>query len=174
MMRRPAMLGDRSGSAAAEMALVLPLLLTIMIGSVELGHFMYNEHLLAKAVRDGARYAARQGFANYDCSGEPSITVRDNTRELVQTMLLSGGSDRMVNWAAASIDVTEDCYATATGLSNTAQNMSGIYDELSLGGAPVVTVSASVPYVPVIGAPFGFSGVGINLNASQEAAVTGI
>lgn len=173
MMRGVRLMRDRRGAAAAEMALVMPLLLVIMIGSVELGHFMYNEHILAKAVRDGARYAARQGFANYDCSGEPSATVRDNTRELVQTMVLSGGADRMVNLAATTIDVQERCVASATGLSST-ENMSGIYDELALGGAPVVRVSATVPYTPVIGAPFGFSGVGLNLNASQEAAVMGI
>jgi len=163
-----------SGAAAAEMALVMPLLLTILIGSVELGHYFYNEHILSKAVRDGARYAARQGFTNYDCSGEPSAAVRDNTRELVQTSLLSGGTDRMANWAAATINVTETCAATATDMSNSTENMSGIYDELSLGGAPIVRVSATVPYTPVIGAPFGFSGVGFNLRANQEAAVMGI
>lgn len=172
-MRVLALLLDRRGSAAAEMALVMPLLLVIMIGSVELGHFMYSEHILTKAVRDGARYAARQGFTNYDCSGETSTAVRDNTRELVQTMLLSGGDDRMVNWAATTIQVTETCKSTASGISST-ENMSGIYDELSLGGAPIVTVSATVPYSPVIGAPFGFSGGGLNLNARQEAAVMGI
>lgn len=156
------------------MALVAPLLCVIMIGSVELGHFMYNEHILAKAVRDGARYAARQGFANYDCSGEPSATVRDNTRELVQTSLLAGGADRMANWAATTISVTETCRASATSIANTTENMSGIYDELSLAGAPVVIVSATVPYESVIGAPFGFSSVGLNLNARQESAVMGI
>ena len=156
------------------MALAIPLLLVIMIGSVELGHFMYNEHILAKAVRDGARYAARQGFANFDCSGEPSASVRDQTRNLVRTMLLSGGSDRMVNWAATTISVQETCRASATNLSNTTETMSGIYDDLALAGAPVVIVSATVPYTPVIGAPFGFAGVGLNLNASQEAAVMGI
>jgi Flp pilus assembly protein TadG len=165
---------NESGAAAAEMALVMPLLLTILIGSVELGHYFYNEHILVKAVRDGARYAARQGFSNYDCSGEPNTTVRDNTRELVQTSLLSGGTDRIVNWADATITVTETCEATATDMSNSTEAMIGIYDELSLGGAPIVRVSATIPYTPVIGAPFGFSGVGINLNASQEAAVMGI
>ncbi|HYC95781.1 MAG TPA: TadE/TadG family type IV pilus assembly protein [Sphingomicrobium sp.] len=173
-MRFLAIFRDRRGAAAAEMALVAPLLCAILIGSVELGHFMYNEHILAKSVRDGARYAARQSFANYDCSGEPSTTVRDNTRELVQTMLLSGGDDRMVNWAATTITVHERCVSTVTGTSNITENVSGIYDELALGGAPVVTVSATVPYSPVIGAAFGFSGVGLNLNASQQAAVMGI
>lgn len=174
-MTRPLrLIRDRGGSAAAELALVMPLLLVVLIGSVELGHFMYNEHILTKAVRDGARYAARQGFANYDCSGEPSATVRDNTRELVQTMLLTGGDDRMINWAASTISVSEVCRASATTIGNTTENMSGIYDELALAGAPVVTVSATVPYSPVIGAPFGFSGVGFSLNARQEAAVMGI
>jgi Flp pilus assembly pilin Flp len=175
MMRLLPPFRDRRGAAAAEMALVMPLLLVIMIGSVELGSYFYNEHILVKAVRDGARYAARQGFANYDCSGEPSVTVRDNTRELVQTMLLSGGTDRLANWdGAATIDIQERCVATATDLSNSTENMIGIYDELSLGGAPIVRVSATVPYTPVIGVPFGFSGAGFNLNASQEAAVMGI
>jgi len=174
MMRRLLPFRDRRGSAAAEMALVTPLLLVIMIGSVELGSYFYNEHILVKAVRDGARYAARQGFIYYDCSGEPAASVRDNTRELVQTSLLSGGTDRIANWAAATISVTETCAATATDMSNSTEAMTGIYDDLSLGGAPIVRVSATVPYTPIIGAPFGFSGVAINLNASQEAAVMGI
>ena len=52
---------DRAGSAAAEMALVLPLLLVIMFGTFELGHFFYSEHIVQKAVRDAARYASRRG-----------------------------------------------------------------------------------------------------------------
>jgi hypothetical protein len=174
MMRGRRFLRDRRGAAAAEMALVTPLLAVILIGSVELGHFFYNEHILTKAVRDGARFAARQGFANYDCSGEPSATVRDDTRALVKTSLLSGGTDRIANWADTDISVTESCVTTATALDSTTETMIGIYDDLSLGGVPIVTVTASVPYTPVIGAPLGFSGVGINLNASQQAAVMGI
>jgi hypothetical protein len=174
MMRLLPMFRSKRGAAAAEMALVMPLLLVIMIGSVELGSFFYNEHILVKAVRDGARYAARQGFSNYDCSGEPGGTVPNDTRELVQTSLLAGGSDRLANWdGAATITVTETCVTTAVDLSNSTQTMSGIYNDLSIG-TPIVRVSATVPYTPVIGAPFGFSGAGINLNATQEAAVMGI
>ena len=70
-MRGVSLLRSRRGSAAAEMALVSPLLAVLMIGSVELGNFFYNEHILMKAVRDGARYAARQNFSNYSaCTGE--------------------------------------------------------------------------------------------------------
>jgi Flp pilus assembly protein TadG len=154
------------------MALVTPLLLVIMMGSLEVGNFFYNEHILTKAVRDGARYAARQGFSNYDCSGAPGGTVEADTRTLVKTMLLSGGSDRLANWNASSITVSEACVTAATDLSGTSHAMTGIYRELSTT-VPVVTVSAQVPYTPVIGA-FGFTGMGVNLNASQQAAVAGI
>lgn len=165
---------DRNGAAAAEMALVAPLLVTILIGSVELGSYFYNEHILTKAVRDGARYAARQSFSNFDCSGEPGGTIVNDTRELVQTSLLAGGNDRLANWdAATTISVTETCETSADPISGTTENLSGIYKNRG-SGAPIITVTASVPYSPVIGAPFGFSGVGINLNASQQAAVMGI
>ena len=55
---------DRRGSAAAEMAMVAPLLIGIMFGSLQMGKFFWDEHQVLKAVRDGARYAARQSFAS--------------------------------------------------------------------------------------------------------------
>jgi Flp pilus assembly protein TadG len=174
MMRRHFPFRDRRGAAAAEMALVTPLLLTILIGSVELGSYFYNEHILTKAVRDGARYAARQAFTNYSaCSGEPTGTVVAETRALVRTSLLAGGSDRFADIDDTDITLSMDCSATADPISGSAENMTGIYKDLS-SGAPIVIVSATVPYTPVIGAPFGFSGVGINLRAEQQAAVMGI
>lgn len=165
---------DRRGAAAAEMALVTPLLVTILIGSVELGSYFYNEHILAKAVRDGARYAARQPFSRYSaCSGEPTGTVGAETRALVRTSLLAGGSDRFADIDDADIQLEISCENTADPIAGSTENLSGIYKNLA-SGAPIVTVRASVPYTPVIGAPFGFSGVGFNLNASQEAAVMGV
>ena len=156
------------------MALVLPLLLTIMFGAMEVGNYFLNEHILVKAVRDGARYAARQNFTNYSaCGGSVGNPVLTDTRNVVKTGLLTGGTDRLVNWAATSISVTMSCSTTAGG-----QSMSGIYKENrnssgTLIGAPVVTVNAVVPYTPVLAA-FGFKGAGLKLNASQQAAVMGI
>jgi Flp pilus assembly protein TadG len=169
MMRGLRFLRDRRGSAGAEMALVAPLLCAILIGSVELGSFFYNEHILQKAVRDAARYAARQGFTNYGCSGEPIAPVGANTRALVRTSLLSGGSDRFADIQDADITISTSCKTSQGGQSMT----NGIYKGMATG-APIVTVTAAVDYSPVIGAAFGFSGVGYKLNASQQAAVTGI
>lgn len=174
MMSAMALLTSRRGAAAAEMALVTPLLLVILIGSVELGSYFYNEHILVKAVRDGARYAARQNFSYYDaCSGTPTGTVEAETEALVRTSLLAGGSDRFADIENDDIDLDTRCETDADDDSGSTENMTGIYRGRSTG-APIVTVSAEVDYEPVIGAPFGFSGVGIKLNASQEAAVMGL
>ena len=164
MMRCRSPFRDRRGAAAAEMALVAPLLCAILIGSVEVGSYFYNEHILAKAVRDGARYAARQSFTLYGCTGAPSGAVVANTQALVRTSLLSGGTDRFPDVDNSDITLSTRCDTTMAN---------GIYKGMPTG-APVVTVTASVDYDPVIGAAFGFSGVGIKLNATQQAAVMGI
>ncbi len=177
-MRAPAILSNSHGAAAAEMALVLPLLLTIMLGSVELGSYFYNEHILVKAVRDGARYAGRQNFIYYSaCSGAPAGNVEAETDALVRTSLLAGGTDRFPDIENDDIDIEIiGCPTTATDMSSSTQPMLGIYRASGGGsvGAPIVRVRASVDYEPVVGAAFGFSGYGFKLNASQQAAVMGL
>ena len=60
MMRPFARLAsDRSGTSAVEMAMATPLLLVLLIGTFELGYYFLSEHVVQKAVRDAARYAAR-------------------------------------------------------------------------------------------------------------------
>lgn len=167
-----------SGAAAAEMALVLPLLLVILFGSVELGNYFMNEHSLVKAVRDGARYAARQSFTYYSgCSGEPDAPVPDDTRSVVINGYLSGGTTLTPNISPSDITLSVGCASAAGG-----QDMLGIYrsrfggtcDGASANGcAQTVTVSARVNYRPILAA-FGFTGVGVHLNASSQAAVQGI
>jgi len=169
MMRSRALLRDRRGSAAAEMALVAPPLCAIMLGSIELGSFFYDEHILQKAVRDGARYAARQNFSFYvvggACAAPTDATLIQNVRNLVRGGLLASGSDRFADIQNADITITAAC-------NNGANYQGGIYRNNNVG-APVVTVRAVVDYAPVIGA-FGFTGAGLKLNATERAAVMGI
>jgi hypothetical protein len=165
---------DRRGAAAAEMALVMPLLLTILFSLVEAGNYFYTEHVLVKAVRDGARYAGRQDFSFYSaCSGSPTGTVVSDTRALVRTSVRSGGTDRIANINDGNISVTVSCTTTATDDASATENMTGIWRGHP-GGAPVVTVSASASYRPIIAAAFGFTGAGFRLNASQQSAVMGL
>jgi hypothetical protein len=131
-----------------------------------------------KAVRDGARYAARQDLGNFTgCSGSPGGTVVADTQNIVMTGLLSGGGNTLPNWNNSTVTVTiNGCYTSVTsgGVTTT---LAGFYSSVknssgTVVGAPVVTVSARVPYTPVLRA-FGFSGNGFFLDASQQAAVIG-
>jgi Flp pilus assembly protein TadG len=169
---------QNGGAAAVEMALVAPLLLIIMFGSVELGNYFMNEHSLVKAVRDGARFAARQSFTNYTaCSGSPGGSVETDTQNVVMYGLRTGTTVVTPNISAADITLDVSCADSVDG-----QDMLGIYrsrfggtcnGSTADGCAQVITVSATVPYRSILGS-FGFSGFGLNLNASSRAVVTGI
>lgn len=173
MTRFHALLRADQASAAVEMALALPILLALLMGSVELGNYFMSEHVVVKAVRDGARYASRQGFSNYtDCSGGTvAAPVPANTQTVVEQGLASGGSD-LLNWTGATINVTMSCATSAVSTDYGTENMAGIYTGRA-DGAPIVTVTASVPYRSVLGS-FGFTGIGFTLNASQQSPVMGI
>jgi Flp pilus assembly protein TadG len=153
------------------MALVAPLLIALMFGSLELGKFFLDEHVVVKAVRDGTRFAARQGFATMPCGG--TATNEAQIKNLVRygkVVVTSADKPRLSYWTSpATITITINCY-----------DNSGVGGERIYGGiyaqratVPQVTVSASVPYRPLAGA-FGFNGIGLNLNASNQASVVGI
>jgi hypothetical protein len=156
------------------MALVAPLLLILMMGSVELGNYFYNEHKLVKSVRDGARYAARQRFANYTaCTGAPADPVPADTELMVRKGTLDGSApDLLANWDDADFQMSISCKATVDDDDGT-YNVAGIYANFT-GGAPTVEVTVSLPYRPLLATPFGFSGSGFSLSASQSAAVAGL
>lgn len=161
------LLGDGRASAAAEMALSLPILMALLFGAFELGNYFLSEHRVVKAVRDGARFAARRPFADYPgCS--PSAALIDATRNVTRTgSIASGGSPRVDSWTdPTSITVTAICDNTAPYSGN------GIY-VTAPAGTPVVTVDATVPYVPILG-QLGLADVTLGLQARSEAAVTGI
>ena len=149
------------------MALVLPFLVLLLFGSVELGYYFYNQHQVVKGVRDGARFAGRQSFASINCSGGTPSTVPTDIetaiKQITRTGRISGGTPRVVGWADGDITVTVTCPATAI--------TAGIYKNED--NAPQVNVAATVPYNSL------FNGLGVidsafALRASQQAAVMGI
>jgi hypothetical protein len=138
-----------------------------MFGGLEVGNYFMNEHTLVKAVRNGARYAARQNFTNYpDCSSV-STAMRDNTRNMVKNGYLSGGTIITPNIDVADITVSTSCAAMVNS-----QNMTGLYFGRA-DGAQVVIVQAEVDYRPVAGL-LGFDSIGLKLNATSQAAVAGL
>lgn len=163
---------DRRGAAAAEMALVTPLLITLMFGSLELGKFFWDEHLLVSAVRDGARFAARQNFATMPCGGAATNEAQIKNVVRFGKAAIVAGTDkpRLYYWTdPATITVTINCYA------NMGVDGDRVYDGIysARPNVPRVTVNATVPYTPILGT-LGFRVPGISLNASSEAVVFGI
>lgn len=154
-------------AAAAEMAIVTPLLVMLMFGSFELGNYFLSEHVVAKAVRDGARYAARQSLTDFSCPGTVSNDVIDKTRNVTRTgQVTNGGTGRLINWTVpTTISVTLSCTTIAGG------NYSGIYK--GMANLPKVKVSATVPYASLFN-NLGFTSSTLNLVSESEATVQGI
>lgn len=153
-----------AGTAAAEMALVTPLLIILMFGAFELGNYFLSEHVVVKAVRDGARYAARQAFSNYTCPSTVNTTMRTNVQELTRTGKVTGGTARLRGWTNNStVTVAITCQAVGT-------TYSGVYNGMT--NIPVVTVTASVPYDPLFNS-LGFTSSSLLLNAESQSAVMG-
>ena len=169
----------RRGSAAVEMALVTPFLLTLIFGSFELGNYFLDNHIVAKAVRDGARYAARQSYSAYSCSSITDSNVVTAIRNLVRTgQITSGGSPRVPGWSdATTINIAVSCNSSFT---------TGIYRDITTttggtitAGAPVVTSSADVPYSSLFSFLFTATrqrvwGSNLAIHARSQAPVTGI
>jgi hypothetical protein len=170
MMMRwlPSFRDDSSGSAAVEMALMLPLLLMLMFGAFEGGHYLWSEHKVVKGVRDGARYAARTSFSNFD--GCPTVLGEAAIKNLIRTGYLNGdnpsisGTDNPVVLGWTSTNVTVTC-AYVSG-------QSGLYGTRA-GIAPIVTVTSTVSY-PSLFRMFGLGAAGVNLKATATSAVMGL
>jgi Flp pilus assembly protein TadG len=57
-----------------EFALVLPILVFLVLGGMDLGHRFYMQHLITNASREGARYAAKYS----GITAEPTDTAISN------------------------------------------------------------------------------------------------
>jgi Flp pilus assembly protein TadG len=155
-----------SGAAAAEMALVVPFLVILMLGAMETGWYFYSEHVVVKAVRDGARFASREGFDDYTCPSGIGGTVVSDTQKVTRTNTVDGtGTPRLPNWTNNStVAVTMACNTSATFQHS-------IYDGMTTG-VPVVTVTATVPYTSLFSV-LGFGSSSRHLQATSKASVMG-
>jgi len=162
---------DESAAAAAELVLALPLLLVLIWGPIEIGNYFLDEHMLIKGVRDGATFLAHQDISKFNCAtGAVDPTVRTQVENVIRTGQVSGGVDRLRNWAGNPPTITVDrCPTQATN----GTTLGGIYALNSGGVVPIIKIDATVPYSPVLG-NLGFRPPTLSLNAKQEATVMGI
>lgn len=76
----------RTGVAAVEFAFVLPVLLTLMMGTWELGRVLHVQQVMVNAAREGARIAA-QGQTINTTGTYTQIQVNSGTPNVRQTTL---------------------------------------------------------------------------------------
>jgi hypothetical protein len=165
---------DVRGAAAAEMALIVPVLIALMYASMELGNYFLVQHAVTKHVRDGARYASRMTLAeDYACPGK--VFADSGFGTTVQNVTRTGSVDGSATgrfpatfWAgcgaAQPVTVSVRC-VPKTGYA-------GIYSGLD-GDIPVVKVSAAVNYASLFGT-FGFNTANFCMRAESETAVAGL
>ncbi len=158
-------LASRDGAAAMEMALVAPIFLVILCGAVDLGNYFMSEHVVVKAVRDGARYASRRYPLACTATSNDTSTIADEVRNLVRTnTIASGGQMRLNNWGNAStITVAISCNTSTSYRGGVYRNTTAV---------PIVRVTAAVPYSSLFKA-FGITNTTLTLNAWSEAVVIG-
>jgi hypothetical protein len=57
--RQIKIISESEGAIAVEFAIILPVLLLLILGGMDLGHRYYIQYLTSNASREGARYAAK-------------------------------------------------------------------------------------------------------------------
>lgn len=185
MMRRLlGFLRDSQAAAAAELALVTPLLLILMTGSFELGNLFMDQQSLEKQVRDGARYAARLTISkSYVC---PTAVFEDTgyaakVINVTKTGAVSGTG--LSRWPASywartcssgnpTVVVSLRCVAK-NQIDTAGNGTTGIYSTLPGTTIPVVKVSAEVKYRSML-ALIGFNATNVCMTAESEAPVQGL
>lgn len=162
---------NEQGAAAAEMALLTPLLITLMFGSLELGNYFRSEHIVAKSMRDSARFAGRQ-YSLYSPSACVPGVIPPATAP-------AGDIDKIARYGKLNVGVSDKpkIYGWITPVTVTLScpaigSYSGIYT--GKANVPIITVTANnVPYFSLF-QTLGFTSSGLTLNASSQAAVMGI
>ncbi|MEE4316864.1 MAG: TadE/TadG family type IV pilus assembly protein [Erythrobacter sp.] len=154
---------DRLGSAAAEFVLTLPLMLALLFGAMEAGHFFWTQHKIVKSVRDGARFASRLEVERL-CPTADAALVEQIRNVTATGQFVAGGTSKVPGWQPATVDVAISCRSFVD---------TGIYSDLGEAG-PLVTVSSGPVAYPSILGTLGFIDDTISLSAQSSAAVVGL
>ncbi len=136
------------GVAMVEFAIALPVLLLLMLATAELGRMLSQYNTLTQAVRDGVRYAASAAVVGSTGVIYVTPAVQSSVANLVATGTVDGsGAPLLPGLTAADVTVTD-------------------------AGNDYVSVTASYPYEPMVGATLPTFGLGspIPLNVTLTAA----
>jgi TadE-like protein len=157
---RHASLADSSGQSMMEFALVLPLMLLVVLGLIELGHGVFDKHVITKLSREGANLISRNATlqdarqALVTMSTRP-VNFNDGTSRLILSVLRRGNTAGTANNNQLFLYQRHE-YGTAPGTSIIRIAGSG-----SFGGAPDYQAANADnnPGLRLVGAPAGLASV---------------
>jgi Flp pilus assembly protein TadG len=172
MSRRRSFWRDTRGNAATEMALVLPFVLTLLFGGMEAGYFMYSEHKVIEAVRDGVRFGSRQNISDIcpNTVANYAATV-DRIALMTRTGQIASTTARPIvpGWASnGQVSVTIACNSYLS---------TGIYSALGSPAGPqgpTITVAATNLTYPSILGSLGLANLAWPLHGRASTAVIGL
>lgn len=142
----------QSGQTLLEVALLTPLLLTMLLGVIDLGRYAYIAILVGNAAHAGAAYGAQGLAQSADTTGIQQAAINDyqnNGQPAGSLAVTSSGSCACDNGGSLSMQ-TNACSTQSnpsiTGTIQTCQNGGGHW-------AIMVSVTASGTYTSLVGWP---------------------
>ena len=91
-------INNQNGGAAVEFALILPLLIFLIFGITEGGLFLYNQHIITNASREGARAGI---ISTEDPNRVNDNEIRTVVRQYAENYLITFG-----NKVLPDVDIT--------------------------------------------------------------------
>jgi hypothetical protein len=132
---------NRKGGALIESVLMLPVLLSLLIGTVELARVFYTYTTLEKVMYDVARYIGTQQGVNFCNPGDPNITAAENyaltgSTDTSQDPVVPGLTPAMFQIAVERYDPAAQamvpCDCSATGCDASQGGLPPDYIQVSL------------------------------------------
>lgn len=135
---------SQSGAAMVELAVVLPFLIFLLIGVIEVGRYMYFGIVAAHAAEAGAQYGAQSLGNASDSSGIEAAAAADAPNVSVTAspmpVCLESGQSVACPSGTPSPNMTEYIKVTVTGSFQSLLNYPGIPNPLPVTATAMMRV----------------------------------
>jgi Flp pilus assembly protein TadG len=116
---RPGILKSPSGQSLLEVALLMPMLLALLLGSIEIGRYAYISILVGNAARAGAAYGAQNLALSVDTAGIQTAADNDFQNNGQSTGNLSVNSSTSCGCDSGGTITGAACSTTANPTAGT-------------------------------------------------------
>jgi len=136
---------NENGAAMIEFAIILPFLLLIIVGVLEIGIFLIQDNTLNKSVRDSARYLSSTWGASGCYKNIAEKVIKDN----MNNMFTSTYSDSQFNDVTDTIALQHVCIdeTSPAGAQIGSPSTSAVNDDCTSAVANFCTVANGHRYV---------------------------